>query len=255
MNQELTITMEEQEYAKMARADDSMWWFGALHRNARYLLRRFHSNTPADVLDAGCGTGGLLKFLRSRESLHRYQGLELYEPASRIAASRAGCKVVTGSVHELPFAEASFDAILSTFVLSQKGVDIDRAVTESLRCLRPGGTLIVLDAATPWLKSYHDEHVGVVRRFRRHDLCKLLCSHTFSVSYCSYWSTFLFPLVVARRKVFCSEQSESDVKDYGYVADAVFGSIMTAERAFLRAGCTFPFGVGIMAVGVKPRGN
>ena len=57
--------MERGEYERLAAAEERMWWFRALHRN---LIRIWSATAPAGagegrnprLLDAGCGTGGLL---------------------------------------------------------------------------------------------------------------------------------------------------------------------------------------------------
>ena len=56
--------MQPDEYRKMAKAESVMWWYRALHANLLWLIRRF---APVDgpILDAGCGTGGLLARLAS----------------------------------------------------------------------------------------------------------------------------------------------------------------------------------------------
>jgi len=55
--------MEAREYEKMAEVEDRMWWYKALHRNLLGLIERFLDAPAARLLDAGCGTGGLLRVL------------------------------------------------------------------------------------------------------------------------------------------------------------------------------------------------
>ncbi len=246
-----TASMDEEEYAKMAKLDDSMWWFCALHRIILLTLRRFLPKKPSVVLDAGCGLGGLLKFLSQQEPDLCLQGVELYEPAAHIAASRSGRPVTCGSIHRLPFETGMFDAIICTNVFEQKGVDPEQAASEVFRCLRPHGVFIVSESANEWLRSYHDRRLGAARRFKEQELTSILRNAGFEVKYSTYWNTILFPLVALRRKVFSSPETESDVMSYHRPATMFFNTVMAAERAWLRAGGTFPFGVAIMAVGVK----
>ncbi|MCU0858376.1 MAG: class I SAM-dependent methyltransferase [Pontiellaceae bacterium] len=249
---EQIMTMEEDEYVKMAELDDSMWWYRALHRLVFFLLRRFLPKQGVTVLDAGCGTGGLLKFLSRQEPKLRLHGVELYGRAAQIAASRSGCPVSCGSVNQLPFEEGGFDAIVCSNVLEQKGVDPAQAVSEAFRCLRPGGVFIVSESANEWLKSYHDRRVGVARRFTKNELVSILRDTGYDILYCSYWNSLLFPLVILRRKVFSPPESGSDVKSYGRVSTVFFNAVMMMERIWLRAGWTFPCGVSIIVAGGKP---
>ena len=48
--------MEPAEYALMDAVEDRMWWYRALHARLLDAL----ADVRGDVLDAGCGTGGLL---------------------------------------------------------------------------------------------------------------------------------------------------------------------------------------------------
>jgi ubiquinone/menaquinone biosynthesis C-methylase UbiE len=100
-------------------------------------LRRFA--TDRDVLEVGCGTGLLLEriagFARSAK------GIDLSAGMLEKARSR-GLDVTLGSATELPFADASFDVACSFKVLPHVR-DIDRALAEMARVVRPGGTLVV----------------------------------------------------------------------------------------------------------------
>jgi ubiquinone/menaquinone biosynthesis C-methylase UbiE len=94
---------------------------------------------PQDrVLEAGCGTGLILRRLVPHSALA--VGFDLSGGMLRSAAAR-GLRVVQASVTDVPFADASFDVVCSFKVLAhvQK---IDVALAELGRVLRPGGRLI-----------------------------------------------------------------------------------------------------------------
>ena len=57
--------MEWAEYERMHAVEDRMWWYRGLRTLARFLLVRALSRSAAEgpVLDAGCGTGGMLALL------------------------------------------------------------------------------------------------------------------------------------------------------------------------------------------------
>lgn len=97
----------------------------------------------ATVLDAGCGTGVYLQ---------RFARLGLVpvglEPAEgMIAAARRdnpGVRIEHGVITDLPFADASFDAVTAIEVLRYlHRADIQTAYAELLRVLKPGGLLFV----------------------------------------------------------------------------------------------------------------
>ena len=126
------------------------------------------------MLDAGCGTGGLLARLRAERPDLRTVGVEWAEPASRRAAAKSGAPVVRGSVNALPFADACFDAAIAADLLCHGAVDPTPALAELRRVLRPGGRLLVNMPAYAWLLSAHDRQVHNVRRCTARQLSAML---------------------------------------------------------------------------------
>ena len=102
------------------------------------------------VLDVACGTGNAA--LRAARAGARASGVDRAEPLAAVARKRARREklevaVAIGDAVNQPFADASFDAVLSVFgvIFAQPG---ERAAAELLRVTRPGGR-IVLSAWTP----------------------------------------------------------------------------------------------------------
>jgi len=115
------------------------------------LLRRSGVSTLAglDILDVGCGGGGELRRLTTLgASPDRLAGIDLMpyrvEAARRILPM---ARIETGSAHEMPFPDSSFD-IVSQFVVFSSVVDpqVRRSIAaEMLRVLRPGGLILWWD--------------------------------------------------------------------------------------------------------------
>ena len=103
--------MEPAEYRLMDQAEAGMWWYRALHARIADALRA----TRGRVLDAGCGTGGLLARLSANPALDLH-GLEYEADAARRAAEKSGARIVRGSINTLPFADASFAAVVSALL-------------------------------------------------------------------------------------------------------------------------------------------
>ncbi len=61
-------------------------------------------------------------------------------------ASARRVTLVEGDAAELPFADASFDTVVATFVLCSVG-DVGQSLREARRVLRPGGTIRLLEHA------------------------------------------------------------------------------------------------------------
>lgn len=238
--------MLPEEYRKMAEVEDVMWYYRALHRNVAAALDGAVAPGAA-VLDAGCGTGGLLRRLALAQSNWRLAGLDFSEIAVRIARERTGCPIALGSVTALPFDDAQFDAMVSCDVLCQLESPRE-ALAEFRRCLRPGGLLVVNVPAFMWMWSYHDEAVQSKHRFVRPEMLSLLRASGLQPLWVSYWNTLPFPLAVLRRKVFPASKGGSDVRLYPAAVEAAFDVLMRLEHRCLAAGNVLPFGNSVIAV-------
>ena len=235
--------MESEQYRKMAAVEDAMWWYRALRANLLALLGRPRTL----VLDAGCGTGGMLASLRAAGI--PAVGLELDAEAARLARAKGGSAVVVGSVAALPFAGGAFDAVLSADVLCHGGVDEAEALAEMRRCLKPGGALLLNLPAYGWMLSEHDRRVHNVRRYTRGGLQRVLAAAGFAEIRATYWNTLLWPLMVLRRKLLPAE--DSDVRPFPGPLDRLFRLLTGLETSWLRCGGSLPFGGSVLIKAVK----
>lgn len=93
----------------------------------------------ARVLEVGCGTGLILARLSQLAS--DAVGVDL-SPGMLAHARERGLEVHEASATALPFEDASFDVVCSFKVLAHVA-DIERAMSEMARVVRPGGRVIV----------------------------------------------------------------------------------------------------------------
>ncbi|MBA3849831.1 MAG: class I SAM-dependent methyltransferase, partial [Opitutus sp.] len=179
-----------------------MWYFRALNRRIVHFLARpgAGSATPRRILDAGCGTGGLIRDLRRAFPAAQVVGLDFSERACELARQRTGAEVVRGSITELPFADASFDAVVSADVVCQVE-DGARTLGEFARVVRPDGVVLVNVPALRWLWSYHDDTCHTKHRYTRRELCALCAAAGLRVEFASYANLLPLPLIAARRKL------------------------------------------------------
>lgn len=134
------------ELCRRVHRDDRPW-FDLMDEVQRDRLREAVALGPRDrLLDLGCGAGALGAWLISehRISAERVTGIDLALAAMvRTPAPRA--TAVTGDLTRLPFRTGTFEvavAVDSFYFLADPY--LDHAVTEALRCLRPGGRLVAL---------------------------------------------------------------------------------------------------------------
>lgn len=112
------------------------------------------------VLDVGCGHGLLLLGAAKRLPAGRATGVDLWSQVDQAAnsaeateenARREGVadrvEICDGDARQLPFADNSFDVILSSFVIHNisGAAERQKAICEMARVLKPGGQLAIAD--------------------------------------------------------------------------------------------------------------
>ena len=112
----------------------------------------------ATVLEVACGTGFTLMELAART--FTVTGVEVDVELCRLvrtAARDLGVKVVTcgADACALPFAEGAFDAVYSRSFFEHV-YDVDLALREQVRILRPGGVLMISDGNLLNLRTLFD---------------------------------------------------------------------------------------------------
>lgn len=101
-----------------------------------------HLRPGMDLLDLGCGPGSITAGLADAVAPGSATGVDLRPGSSE---EHPGVVFVTADVHELPFEDASFDAIFACCVLQHLS-DPLAAVREARRVARPGAVIGLVDA-------------------------------------------------------------------------------------------------------------
>jgi ubiquinone/menaquinone biosynthesis C-methylase UbiE len=245
--------MDPHEHDIMRSVEDHYWWYQALRQHVAASIEP--ASPDFSLLDAGCGTGGMLAVVRERFPLANLAGVDQSDHALEITAGRqTGAKLVAATVHELPFPSDSFDVVLSLDVLSHAGVDDALAVREMQRVLRPAGRLILNLAAFDFLRGAHDCAVDVNHRYTKRRLRALLAGSSLQVERSSYWNaTFAPPIALLRwlsrvRKV--ASQPRSDFRSIPPLMNSLFKGVAALELAASRH-VSLPFGTSLFAVARK----
>jgi SAM-dependent methyltransferase len=116
------------------------------------LVRRILSAAPQSLLDIGCGPGRLLEALARVLAGTGLHGIDLspfmLESARQRLAGVPNATLLHGDCLDLPFDDEAFEAVTAVHVVGHIPATVrSRVVGESMRVLRPGGRLYVVDHA------------------------------------------------------------------------------------------------------------
>ena len=142
-----------------------VWRAGQERRLA--LVRQWAQLEGARILDAGCGVGMYTE--QFRRFSPRVTGVEIDLTVARQARSRLP-GIVVAPAEALPFADGSFDVVVSNSTLDHFATrgEIQIALAELRRVLRPGGRLLLTldNLANPLIALRNAVPFRLLRRLR-----------------------------------------------------------------------------------------
>ncbi len=189
------------EYQKMFQVEQQLWWYRQLHeRVAAVLTTQFGNRRNIRLLDAGCGTGGLLSYLRDR-GYTNLTGVDGSADAVTFCHER-GLNVSLLNLNDLPDQPETdlFDAVICNDVFCYIAPERLPTLLQRLaRRLRPGGVFVTNNNAFALFRGQHDLAVGSERRFVRADLEPLFPPAGLRLRQSTYWSLALsIPILAVR---------------------------------------------------------
>ncbi len=245
--------MEPEEYQKNYELEDWHWWFLARQNMVRNLLPEFvNLRDDQRILDVGCGTGGMTKFMGQ---YGRVVGVDVSEIGLSFCQKRGLNDLFRASALGLPFADCSIDLVTAFDVVYHKGVEDDlEALKEFHRVCKENGLLLVTACAFDFLRGKHDVAVHGARRYTRGELVRKLERAGFEVKKATYANALLFPLVLASRlweRVRRSrERAKSDLGPVNRYLNMVLTWICKGETSLLK-GADLPLGSSVVCLASK----
>ncbi len=243
----------------MFNIEQRLWWYRILHETVvRHLKRQFGSRRDIAILDAGCGTGGMLDFL-TKQGYTNLHGIDGSTDAVQFCSER-GLDVTLMNLNELAdhAPEQTYDAIICNDVFCYfNDPDLPRLLTQLARRLKPNGVFLSNNNAFDAFRGEHDLAIGSIRRFVRADFERLLPPAGLQLKQATYWSLILSPLILLARQWqrlqlrlgwSSPNQPESDVYLPHPLVNETLYRIVRVEQSMLPR---TPFGSSLFIEGQK----
>ena len=240
--------LPDEYHARIREVEQRHWWHVGMRRVSAALLGD-RVQRDSRLLDAGCGTGGFLRWALAQWPIAHASGVDISDAAIELARDQVPTvELGVAPLHALPFEAASFDLVVCNDVFQHvPESQVAASVAELRRVLAPGGPLLVRTngarralADRPDWRVYDAETLRAV--LEQGGLrCERL-THANVVG--SLWAEL-------RGQKLQSPKGESHgiPATPGPVQQLVGGRLLAAEAAYLRnPGHSLPYGHTLFAV-------
>ncbi len=244
--------MEIDEYRNIFENEREHWWYRGLQSLVISTIRQEFKDhrDQLKILDAGCGTGGLLLQL---SQLGEAEGIDFSEEGLKFCRLNGLENVARADLNDWTAPENSYDVIVSLDVLCQTEIRSDRQCLEQFyKALKPGGILILNLPAFDLLKRSHDVFVHSGRRYRKKELRSLLSGAGFQHNKLNYRLPPVF-LIICLTKLFTSAKSsaKSDLQSLSPFWNKLLLAYVTVENWLIRKRFPLLFGSSLFSVSRK----
>lgn len=158
LNKEQSVQRMFSSIARFYDLNNTLLSFGLHHRWKHRTIKAARLKSGDRVADIGAGTADL-SILAAKKigDRGRVTAVDLNEAMLRIGKKKVqgtngGIGCVLGSAERLPLPDAAYDAVVTGFCLRNVS-DLDRALSEIYRTLKPGGRMVCLEFSRPERKT------------------------------------------------------------------------------------------------------
>ena len=239
-------------FAQLARFEEGNFWFRARNRLIQWALRKYFPDART-LFEVGCGTGFVLQGVGEALPRMRLAGSEIFRDGLVFAQARLpGVDLYQMDARQIPF-EREFDVIGAFDVLEHIAED-DAVLTQMFRATRPGGGLLVTVPQHRFLWSASDQHAMHQRRYSRAELRRKVERAGFRIQRMTSFISLLMPFMIYSRMRRNRSRDFQLWKEFeiSQPLNALLGSILTAERAIIQRGVSFPAGGSLLLVAKRP---
>lgn len=245
--------MDETLLLSFAEIEKTHWWFVVRRRIVEDAIGSLRLPETSEVLEVGCGTGGMLDSLAAMFPSATVRGVEPSLAAAHAANSR-NCDVTLGTFDALPADGESIDLLIALDVLEHCEDDV-AAAREAARVLTTHGRFVLTVPALQSLWSPHDEDNRHYRRYSAATLRNALEAAGLEVERLTYFNSLLLPLAYLTRWIGRATGSNSTAgvnlppKPINRILRGVFSLEVTALKHL-----NLPIGMSLLAVARGAKG-
>lgn len=114
----------------------------------KIVIQRANLEPGARLLDVGAGTGDLAREALRQQPQAKVVAGDFTLEMMRVGQSYGDLNWAATDALRLPFQDNTFDAVVSGFLMRNVG-DLQQALKEQYRTLKPGGRIVILDTTKP----------------------------------------------------------------------------------------------------------
>jgi demethylmenaquinone methyltransferase/2-methoxy-6-polyprenyl-1,4-benzoquinol methylase len=114
----------------------------------KQVIRLAGLRTNSRLLDLGAGTGDLAREALAQQPKVNIVAADFTLEMMRVGNRNGSLPWSAADALSLPFGDKTFDAIVSGFLMRNVG-DVQQALKEQFRTLKPGGRIVILDTTKP----------------------------------------------------------------------------------------------------------
>ncbi len=239
--------MLESEYHNIFQLERSYWWYSALHQLVAKVVELHFRGKKVNILDAGCGTGGLVQKLSKN---HEVKGIDYSQTAISLASSlHLNCFLE--DLNTFIPKPNTYDVITCIDVIYHQDIQDDMKVISNLISgLKIGGILILEVPAFSLLRGKHDDIVYGKKRYLKKDFFEVTNTHNLKNIISSYRISFLFFPVFLKRWIERHQISKpkSDLQLLSPLLNRILYSLTNIENRFILNNISFPVGTSLFMV-------
>lgn len=257
-NEQAAHIYSPEYYARLAEMDERHWWSLGVRAIATRLVDRYAPTTRDwKVLDAGCGTGLTLSWLKRYTDVEPV-GFDVSRSGLEFCARRDNQKLVETSTLAIPLASEYFDLVVSLDVLQhlpRPGGDRE-ALSEIARVLKRGGLFLL---RTNSVCGYPPTKREDYQRYGLSEIRAILTDAGFQIEIATYINCLPGLLATARQLIAHPNDRAQDLgltmiprpPESSLITRLMFLALK-AESVYLAPGRpALPFGHSILALARK----